>query len=66
MRNSNTHSLTIKRNLKKCKSIFNAYNELQYAYGLKLENNHSFEKRLTLTVKSFFCSQRREKLSSLL
>ena len=39
MRNSNTHSLTIKRQLNKCKSVFNAYNELQYAYGLKLDNN---------------------------
>ena len=39
MRNSNTHSLTIKRNLQKCKSVFNAYNDLQYAYGLKLDSN---------------------------
>ena len=39
MRNSNTHSLTIKRNLQKCKSVFNAYNDLQYAYDLKLDNN---------------------------
>ena len=39
MRTSNTHSLTIKRQLNNCKSVFNAYNELQYAYGLKLDNN---------------------------
>ena len=39
MRNSRTHSRTIKRNLNKCKSVFNAYNDLQYTYGLKLENN---------------------------
>ena len=39
MRNRNTHSLTIKRNLNKCKSVFNAYNDIQYAYGLRLDAN---------------------------
>ena len=39
MRNSNTHSLTMKKKLKKDKSIFYAYNELQYRYGIKLDDN---------------------------
>lgn len=39
MRNSKTHSITMKKKLKKCQSTFNAYNELQYAYGIKLDDN---------------------------
>ena len=39
MRNSNTHSLTMKKKLKKSKTTFNAYNELQYRYGIKLDDN---------------------------
>ena len=39
MRNSKTHSLTIKRQLSKCKTIFVAYNEIQLAYGSKLDKN---------------------------
>ena len=32
MRNSKTHSKTLKKKLSKCKTIFHAYNELQYKY----------------------------------
>ena len=39
MRNSNTHSLTMKKKLKKSKTTFNAYNELQYRYGIKLDES---------------------------
>lgn len=39
MRNSNTHSVTLKRQLKKCQVVFNAYNDIQYAYGIKLDSN---------------------------
>ena len=33
MRNSKTHSVTMKKKLTKCQTVFNAYNDLQYAYG---------------------------------
>ena len=39
MRNSKTHSVTMKKKLIKCQSVFNAYNEIQYAYGDVLDNN---------------------------
>lgn len=39
MRNKNTHSVTLKKKLSKCKSVFNAYNELQYKYGDYLDAN---------------------------
>ena len=39
MTNCNTHSLTMKKKLKKSKTTFNAYNELQYRYGIKLDDN---------------------------
>ena len=39
MRNSKTHSVAKKKKLSKCKTIFTAYNDLQYAYGLQLEKN---------------------------
>ena len=39
MRNSKTHSVTMKKKLTKCQTVFNAYNDLQYAYGTKLDNN---------------------------
>ena len=40
MRNSKTHSVTIKKQLNKCKTVFNAYNDIQYAYGISLDNNN--------------------------
>ena len=39
MRNKNTHSITLKKKLNKCKSIFYAYNDLQYKYGSELDAN---------------------------
>jgi len=39
MRNKNTHSVTLKKKLNKCKSIFYAYNDLQYKYGDYLDGN---------------------------
>ena len=39
MRNSKTHSITLKRQLNKCKTIFYAFSELQYAYGGRLDND---------------------------
>ena len=39
MRNKNTHSVTFKKKLIKCKLIFYAYNELQYKYGDVLDCN---------------------------
>ena len=38
MRNSKTHSITLKRQLNKCKTTFYAYSELQYAYGSRLDS----------------------------
>lgn len=39
MRNSKTHSITMKKKLSKCQTVFNAFNEIQYAYGTELDNN---------------------------
>ena len=39
MRNKNTHSVTIKKKLNKCKLIFYAYNDLQLKYGEYLDSN---------------------------
>ena len=39
MRNKNTHSVTLKKKLSKCKGIFYAYNDLQYKYGEQLDSN---------------------------
>ena len=39
MRNSKTHSVTLKKKLEKSQSTFIAYNELQYALGNKLDSN---------------------------
>jgi len=39
MRNSKTHSVTIKKKLDKCQSVFHAFNEIQYTYGIKLDGN---------------------------
>lgn len=39
MRNKNTHSVTLKKKLLKCKAIFHAYNDLQYKYGDYLDSN---------------------------
>ena len=33
MRNKNTHTITLKKKLSKCKAVFNAYNDLQYKCG---------------------------------
>ena len=40
MRNSKTHSVTIKKQLAKCKSVFHAYNDIQYAYGIRLDSHN--------------------------
>ena len=40
MRNSKTHSVTIKKQLNKCKTVYTAYNDIQYAYGISLDNNN--------------------------
>jgi hypothetical protein len=37
MRNKNTHSITLKKKLNKCKTVFYAYNDLQYKYGDNLD-----------------------------
>lgn len=37
MRNKNTHSITLKKKLNKCAAVFNAYHELQYEYGERLD-----------------------------
>ena len=39
MRNKNTHTITLKKKLSKCKSIFYAYNDLQFKYGDQLDAN---------------------------
>ncbi len=56
MRNSNTHSLTMKKKLKKSKTTFNAYNELQYRYGTKLDENPDILE-IQANVKLVDCSQ---------
>ena len=33
MRNTKTHNTTIKKKLNKCKTIFHAYNDIQFRYG---------------------------------
>lgn len=40
MRNKNTHSITLKKKLNKCKAIFYAYNDLQFKYGDILDANN--------------------------
>ena len=37
MRNKNTHSITLKKKLKKCADVFYAYHELQFKYGDRLD-----------------------------
>ncbi len=39
MRNKNTHSVTMKKKLSKCRLIFYAYSELQYKYGCQLDSS---------------------------
>lgn len=39
MRNKNTHTVTLKKKLSKCTSIFYAYNDLQYKCGDYLDAN---------------------------
>ena len=39
MKNIKTHSITYKKKLNKCKTIFKAYNTIQFAYGEELDNN---------------------------
>ena len=38
MRNSKTHSKTLKRKLDKCKNVFQAYNDIQFKYGILLND----------------------------
>ena len=56
MRNSKTHSITIKRQLKKCKTIFSAFNELQYAYGMQLDENNDIVE-IKCNVKLTGCTE---------
>lgn len=39
MRNIKTHSVTYKKKLNKCKTIFKAYNPIQFSYGNELDSN---------------------------
>lgn len=39
MRNKNSHTVTIKKKLSKCRLIFFAYNDLQYKYGCQLDED---------------------------
>ena len=54
MRNSKTHSQTIKRNLLKCKNIFYAYSELQLRYAeLLSKRNDVLEFRANVKLDQF-------------
>ena len=54
MRNKNTHSLTIKKKLKKSRKLFCAYSELQLKYGERLdENNDIVEIRANVNLEGF-------------
>ena len=37
MRNTKTHNKTIKKKLNKCRTIFHAYNDIQFRYGEVLD-----------------------------
>ena len=50
MRNIKTHSKTMKKKLNKCKTIFYAYNELQFKYGNFLDEKDN--------VSEFKCNVR--------
>lgn len=51
MRNKNTHSIALKKKLSKCKSIFCAYNDLQFKYGECLDaNNEIAEIRCNVSI----------------
>ena len=56
MRNSKTHSLTLKRQLKKCKTVFQAFSELQYTYGAQLDHNPDIVE-IRCNVKLIGCSE---------
>ena len=69
MRNKNTHTITLKKKLNKCKAIFHAYNDLQYKYGEHLdENNDIVEIKCNVPIEEceldgsyttdFFCVRR--------
>ncbi len=51
MRNKNTHSVTLKKKLNKCISVFYAYNNLQFKYGDILDaNNDIAEIRCNVSI----------------
>lgn len=56
MRNSKTHSVTIKKKLDKCQSVFHAFNEIQYTYGIKLDGNTDIVD-IKCNVKLIGCSE---------
>ncbi len=56
MRSSKTHSVTIKKQLSKCRSVFNSYNNIQYAYGIKLDSNADITD-IKCNVKLSGCSE---------
>ena len=43
MRNSKTHSVTMKKKLIKCQSVFNAYNEIQLSQDYDLSAYKGFQ-----------------------
>ncbi len=56
MRNSKTHSMTMKKKLTKCQSVFNAYNDIQYSYGIALDKNNDIVD-IKCNVKLTGCSE---------
>jgi hypothetical protein len=56
MRNSKTHSITLKRQLNKCKTIFYAFSEPQYAYGGRLDNDPEIAE-IRCNVKLLGCTE---------
>lgn len=54
MRNSKTHSITIKRKLPKCSTYFYAFSELQHKYGKQLsEDENVLEFKANVKLEGF-------------
>ncbi len=56
MRNSKTHSVTMKKKLNKCKTVFSAYNDIQYKYGVQLDSNQEIA-NIECNVKLVGCTE---------
>ena len=54
MRNSKSHTKTIRKKLTKCESIFNAFNDLQFKYGIELDKKEDI-KEIKVNVKLIGC-----------